>query len=80
MDITIYDILPKHIDTILSTPTAQNHVMVVRKPAPFNDTVDIRLTVSDFCITEKSFVVGFPGGDIQYFSIPLTDYLKIEVM
>ena len=80
MDMTIYDILPKHIDTILSTPTSQSHGMIVRKPAPFNDTVDIRLTVSDFCITENSFVVGFPGGDIQYFPIPLTDYLKIEVM
>ena len=79
MDITIYSIIPKHAQTIIDS-IGEPYARILRKPAKFDDTFDIDLTVVGISVTSRTLALNLPSGSFEFFSIPSDTYHKIEVM
>ena len=80
MDITIFDLMSDKTELLLNSETVAPFAHVVRRPSTFDDTFDLCLTVHGISVNSESIAFQFPSNSFEFFSIPLTDYLKIEVM
>lgn len=79
MDITIYDLLVKDIDSFISTDT-DRFARITRKETPHDQTVDLLINVKGITVTENAIAMTFPDDNIMFVKIPSSHYLKIEVM
>ena len=79
MNITIYNMVPKHAAIILNSVGAKYGRLLPTRNE-YGDTVDIALSVVDITVCKNSFVIGTDDGEDYYFPVPSESYYKIEVV
>lgn len=87
MDLTIHDLSTTYLSRFQMSELSNSDeidafpfVRITRKPAPFNNTVDLLITVRNVAVDESHLVIVFPNNEILAVPLPSYSYLKLEVM
>lgn len=87
MDLTIHDLAISELSKFQISELSNTDedgvfpfVRVTRKPAPFNNTVDLLMTVRNVAVDSCHLVIVFPNNEILAVPLPSYSYLKLEVM